>query len=180
MSESVTISTLSGDESFSAYFAKPSGKPKAAIIVIQEIFGVNAGIRRKCDKWAEEGYLAVRTGDEGRSYRIGEPASWGGPNSFSEDDEDVRALRAACGDDPIINVAAPESERLFATPEALWVLDYAYSKNITYEKAWDRVIRCIEGHLDRGRRPLDARDRCIDQYNGWDYIGDEMPPPPGG
>ncbi|WP_128891450.1 dienelactone hydrolase family protein [Erythrobacter sp. HKB08] len=59
MSESVTISTLSGDESFSAYFAKPSGKPKAAIIVIQEIFGVNAGIRRKCDKWAEEGYLAV-------------------------------------------------------------------------------------------------------------------------
>ena len=28
-------------------------------MVIQEIFGVNAGIRRKCDKWAEAGYLAV-------------------------------------------------------------------------------------------------------------------------
>lgn len=27
--------------------------------MIQEIFGVNAGIRRKCDKLAEEGYLAV-------------------------------------------------------------------------------------------------------------------------
>lgn len=59
MSETVSIPTLSGDASFSAYLAKPAGKPKAAILVIQEIFGVNAGIRRKCDKWAEEGYLAV-------------------------------------------------------------------------------------------------------------------------
>ena len=30
-----------------------------AIIVIQEIFGVNLGIRRKCDRWAEKGYLAL-------------------------------------------------------------------------------------------------------------------------
>ncbi|MXP47889.1 dienelactone hydrolase family protein [Altererythrobacter luteolus] len=59
MSETVSIPTLSGNADFSAYLAKPAGKPKAAILVIQEIFGVNAGIRRKCDKWAEEGYLAV-------------------------------------------------------------------------------------------------------------------------
>nr|WP_137677032.1 dienelactone hydrolase family protein [Parerythrobacter lutipelagi] len=59
MSETVTIQGLDGDETFTAYFAKPAGTPKAAIIVIQEIFGVNAGIRRKCDKWAEEGYVAV-------------------------------------------------------------------------------------------------------------------------
>ncbi len=59
MTETVTISALSGDASFSAYVAKPAGEPKAAILVIQEIFGVNAGIRRKCDKFAEDGYLAV-------------------------------------------------------------------------------------------------------------------------
>ena len=59
MSETVTISTLSGNESFTAYVARPADTPKAAILVIQEIFGVNAGIRRKCDKLAEEGYLAV-------------------------------------------------------------------------------------------------------------------------
>lgn len=59
MSETVTISTLSGNESFTAYVARPANTPKAAILVIQEIFGVNAGIRRKCDKLAEEGYLAV-------------------------------------------------------------------------------------------------------------------------
>ena len=59
MSETVTIFTLSGNESFNAYVARPADTPKAAILVIQEIFGVNAGIRRKCDKLAEEGYLAV-------------------------------------------------------------------------------------------------------------------------
>jgi carboxymethylenebutenolidase len=45
--------------SFDAYAATPAGAPKAAIIVIQEIFGVNAGIRQKCDAWAKLGYLAV-------------------------------------------------------------------------------------------------------------------------
>ena len=59
MSETTTITTLGGDETFEAYVARPANEPKAAIIVIQEIFGVNAGIRRKCDKWAEKGYLAV-------------------------------------------------------------------------------------------------------------------------
>ena len=60
MSETVSITTLSGDgESFDAYIARPDGEPSAAIVVIQEIFGVNAGIRRKCDKLAEEGYLAI-------------------------------------------------------------------------------------------------------------------------
>lgn len=59
MSETVSIPTLSGENSFNAYVSRPEGTPKAAILVIQEIFGVNAGIRQKCDKWAEAGYLAV-------------------------------------------------------------------------------------------------------------------------
>lgn len=64
MSKTVTIRNLSTNDynenkDFSAYVAEPADTAKAAIIVIQEIFGVNAGIRRKCDKLAEEGYLAV-------------------------------------------------------------------------------------------------------------------------
>ncbi|MBY6015287.1 dienelactone hydrolase family protein [Qipengyuania gaetbuli] len=59
MSEMVSISTLDNENSFNAYVARPQGTPRAAIVVIQEIFGVNAGIRRKCDKLAEDGYLAV-------------------------------------------------------------------------------------------------------------------------
>ena len=55
----IDISTLEGDGSFPAYMAEPEGTSRAAIIVIQEIFGVNEGIRRKCDGWAARGYLAI-------------------------------------------------------------------------------------------------------------------------
>ena len=59
MSETVRISTLGGEADFAAYCAQPAGTPRAAIVVIQEIFGVNAGIRRKCDRLAADGYLAL-------------------------------------------------------------------------------------------------------------------------
>ena len=55
----VRIETFEHDGEFSAYLAEPAGPPRGAIVVIQEIFGVNEGIRRKCDAWAERGYLAA-------------------------------------------------------------------------------------------------------------------------
>ena len=53
------IHTLDTDEQFLAYTSQPVAPAKAAIIVIQEIFGVNAGIKAKCDDWADKGYLAI-------------------------------------------------------------------------------------------------------------------------
>lgn len=59
MTDTITIPAIDGSGTFIAYCAEPADKPRAAIVVIQEIFGVNAGIRRKCDRLAEEGYLAL-------------------------------------------------------------------------------------------------------------------------
>lgn len=42
-----------------AYVAEPSGKPKGAVVVLQEIFGVNSHIRSVADGYAAAGYLAV-------------------------------------------------------------------------------------------------------------------------
>jgi carboxymethylenebutenolidase len=55
----IAIETLEKDGHFSAYCAEPAGAARGAIVVIQEIFGVNAGIRRKCDALAAQGYLAI-------------------------------------------------------------------------------------------------------------------------
>lgn len=55
----VRIDASDGSGSFSAYVAEPEGTPRAAIVVIQEIFGVNPGIRKKCDDWATKGYLTL-------------------------------------------------------------------------------------------------------------------------
>jgi carboxymethylenebutenolidase len=59
MSQTVQITSRKHDGAIPAYVARPSSSPKAAIIVIPEIFGVNQGIRQKADKWAAAGYLAV-------------------------------------------------------------------------------------------------------------------------
>ncbi|MFB0875586.1 MULTISPECIES: dienelactone hydrolase family protein [unclassified Sphingobium] len=59
MGEFTPVTTLEGGAQFDAYVATPEGEPSAAIVVIQEIFGVNDGIRQKCDNWAKAGYLAI-------------------------------------------------------------------------------------------------------------------------
>lgn len=59
MGEMIQVQTLEKDGQFAAYRAQPSGTPRAAILVIQEIFGINEGIRRKCDRLAADGYLAI-------------------------------------------------------------------------------------------------------------------------
>ena len=45
--------------SFPAYLAQPAGKPRGAVVVIQEIFGVNSHIKAVADGYAAEGYLAI-------------------------------------------------------------------------------------------------------------------------
>ena len=59
MPETIQVPTLDGAATIPTYVTRPAGTPTAAIIVIPEIFGVNAGIRQKCAGWAEKGYLAV-------------------------------------------------------------------------------------------------------------------------
>lgn len=44
---------------FGAYQAEPEATPRGAVVVIQEIFGVNAHIREVANGYAAEGYLAL-------------------------------------------------------------------------------------------------------------------------
>jgi len=57
MSETLTITTPDGV--FSAYVARPSTSPAPAVVVIQEIFGVNKVMRDICDGLAAQGFVAV-------------------------------------------------------------------------------------------------------------------------
>ena len=58
-----TIKASDGSGTFSAYISYPksaqNGEKCPAIIVIQEIFGVNKELRDKCDLWASKGYIAI-------------------------------------------------------------------------------------------------------------------------
>src|ERR1700722_13741228 len=52
--------TIQGrDGAFGAYILRPKTLPAPAVVVLQELFGVNADIRKTCDELAEQGFIAV-------------------------------------------------------------------------------------------------------------------------
>jgi carboxymethylenebutenolidase len=51
--------TASDNFQLGGYRADPASAPKAAVVVIQEIFGVNHHIRAICDRFAGNGYVAI-------------------------------------------------------------------------------------------------------------------------
>ncbi|MGJ4959223.1 dienelactone hydrolase family protein [Bradyrhizobium sp. HKCCYLRH2060] len=51
--------TASDGFQLGAYRVDPTGTAKGALVVIQEIFGVNHHIRNVCDRLAAEGYVAI-------------------------------------------------------------------------------------------------------------------------
>jgi carboxymethylenebutenolidase len=57
VSNYITIDGRNG--SFKAYIARPKATPVSAVIVLQELFGVNTDIREHCDELCAQGYLAV-------------------------------------------------------------------------------------------------------------------------
>ena len=58
MGDWVKVKADDGHE-LGAYVAKPAGAPIAALVVVQEIFGVNAHIRSVADGYARDGFLAI-------------------------------------------------------------------------------------------------------------------------
>jgi carboxymethylenebutenolidase len=57
MKDRITIESRDG--AFGAYIARPKVLPAPAVVVLHEVFGVNADIRKTCDELAEQGFIAV-------------------------------------------------------------------------------------------------------------------------
>jgi carboxymethylenebutenolidase len=57
MKDQITINGRHGG--FRAYIARPDELPAPAVVVLQELFGVNADIRKHCDELAGLGLIAV-------------------------------------------------------------------------------------------------------------------------
>jgi len=58
MSRTIELAASDGHR-LQAYVAEPSAAPRGAIVVVQEIFGVNSHIRSVTDGYAADGYLAI-------------------------------------------------------------------------------------------------------------------------
>ena len=103
--------TASDGHQFDAYRADPDGPPKAGMVLIQEIFGVNDHIRSVCNRYASEGYAViapalfdrVEKGVElgyteegmGRGRGIRGEISW--EDALLDLDASAKALASRCG-----------------------------------------------------------------------------------
>jgi carboxymethylenebutenolidase len=124
MGENMTIKAADGF-TFGAYLARPDGAAKGGLVVIQEIFGVNAHMREVCDGFAADGYLAVA------------PALY---DRFEKDiqlgyeSDDVtrgREIRAEVGwDNPIVDLVA--TAKFAAAGGKVGTVGYCWGGSLSY------------------------------------------------
>ena len=93
--------TASDGHRFAAYVAEPAGAPRGAVVVVQEIFGVNSHIRAVADGYAADGHLAVAPALFDRVRRNYE-------TGYSPDEiqAGIAVMQAAKMDDAMLDVAA--------------------------------------------------------------------------
>src|SRR5271170_5309772 len=53
----ITVKGCDGE--FAAYIARPAVLPAPAVVVLQELFGVNADIRATCNELAAQSFIAI-------------------------------------------------------------------------------------------------------------------------
>jgi carboxymethylenebutenolidase len=120
--------TASDGHKFSAYVAEPSGKPKGALIVVMEIFGVNSHIRRVTDEYAADGYLAIAPAFFDRAHKDLDVGYTG---------QDLETARAAMQkmnlNDPLKDVEAAKAH--VASAGKLGIVGYCWGGSLAFKSA---------------------------------------------
>ncbi len=158
MGETVRLTAKDG-VTITAYKAAPAGKPKGAMVVLQEIFGVNHHIRSVTDRYAAQGYLAIAPG---LFDRVGKDIELG----YTQDDitkgADIRSKTKL--DDTLADIEAAVKEVASAGP--VGVVGYCWGGTLAYAAACR-----VPGHQG-GRRLLRRRHRgdAVGEAQGADHI----------
>ncbi len=124
MGRTIELTAADGHK-FAAYRADPAGKARGALVVIQEIFGVNGHMRRVTDGFADEGYVAIAPALFDRAKRGVELGyDQGGMTAGRE-------LRAGLGDDePLRDIQATINEASGAGK--VGVIGYCWGGSLAY------------------------------------------------
>jgi carboxymethylenebutenolidase len=120
MGSFTTLKAADGHE-FQAYVAMPEGTPIGGLVVVQEIFGVNASIRDTADAYAKDGFVAVAPAIFDR-YERGIELSYEG--------EDMKKAFELYGklnlDTTLLDVAAAFQEAKTKSGKGVAVLGFCY------------------------------------------------------
>jgi carboxymethylenebutenolidase len=148
--------TAADGHTLGIYRTDPAGMPRGALVVVQEIFGVNGHIRAVCDDFAREGYVAAAPALFDRVERDVQ-LGYG-----SDDVARGRALREQVPlDDALADVAAA-AEAVAAAAGRVGVVGYCWGGTVAWAAATrSRRFAAAVGYYGGGIPGLaDERPNC--------------------
>lgn len=157
MGEFTTIMARDGHE-FQAYLAAAPGNPRGAVVVIQEIFGINAHIRAVTDGYAREGYTVIapalfdriRRGIE-LGYSGAQMQEGAGYRQQLKLEDTLKDLSAA--------IAVVRNSGRVGT------VGYCWGGAMSYVAATELPIACAVVYYGRATSYLDRRPKCPVMYH---------------
>jgi carboxymethylenebutenolidase len=157
MGEYTTIMARDGHE-FQSWLTAPPGRARGAVVVIQEVFGVNAHIRKLTDDFAAQGYTAiapclfdrVRRGIE-LGYTPGDLQEGAGYRQQLQPETTLKDLAAA--------VAVVRSAGRVAT------VGYCFGGSMSYVAACQLPVTCAVAYYGKIAGYLEQRPKCPIMYH---------------
>ena len=149
MAESIQLIARDGHE-LSMYVSRPSGTPVGAVVVLQEIFGINAHIRSVADGFAKEGYVAVAPALFDRIER-GVDLKYEG----SDMQKAVGLLQKLSPDTALLDVAAAFAKLQEEDHKSIAVIGFCYGGLLTWltatrGRAYEMKPACCVGYYAGG------------------------------
>jgi carboxymethylenebutenolidase len=163
MGEFTTIMARDGHE-FQAYLSPPPGKPQGAVVVLQEIFGVNTHIRAVTDGFAKEGYTAIAPAMFDRIRRSIE---------LGYSPQDIELGRGYMQQLKLENTLKDLSAAVAVVKHSgrTGVVGYCWGGAMSYVAAAELPIACAVVYYGRAANFLDRKPRCPVMY----HFGTEDP-----
>lgn len=158
MSEFTTIMARDGHE-FQSWLAPPEGRARGAIVVVQEIFGVNSHIRSVTDGYAAEGYLAIAPALFDRVRRGIE---------LGYSDEEMQEGRGYVQQLKRPGILADLSAAIAVVRHAgrVGVVGYCWGGTIAYVAACELTIACAVSYYGGSTtQELDKHPKCPVMYH---------------
>jgi carboxymethylenebutenolidase len=124
-----------------AYVAWPDGLPVAGLVVVQEVFGVNAHIRAVADEYAKDGFLAVAPALFDR-YERNVELGYDGPDMQKA----MTFIPRLKIDDAVIDVAAAVDYAAKSTGKKVGVIGYCFGGTIAWLAATRLPVQAAVGY----------------------------------
>ena len=157
MGELTTLMARDGHE-FQAYLSAPAGHPRGAVVVIQEIFGVNSHIRSVTDGFAKDGYIAIAPAMFDR-VRRGVELGYGQP--------DIEQGRGTMQQLKLEETLADLAAAIAVVKHAgrVGTVGYCWGGAMSYVAACELPIACAVVYYGRASSFVDRKPRCPVMYH---------------